>query len=103
MLGKGKDAGRVYEITIKGDKKCKLTQIKKMAKMAKMFFRGDENKGSFSGGPYVLGFHIAFKGSYFTKGDELTITILEKPSLISWEQVEQIIKEYFSEEPEGEE
>ena len=101
MLGKGE--GRVYEITIKGDKKCKLAQIKKMARMAKMYFRGDENKGSFSGGPYVLGMHIAFKGNYSTEGDKLTIAILEKPSLISWEQVEEIIKEYFSEDPEEEE
>ena len=62
-----------------------------------MFFRGDEHKGSFSGGPYVLGFHIAFKGSYVMEGDKLTLTILEKPSLVTWEQIGNTVKEYFAE------
>jgi hypothetical protein len=96
-LSKGSsDAGRAYQITVKGDWKCKLDQIRKMAQMSKMFFRGDEHKGSFNGGPYVLGFHIAFKGSYLLEGDQLTITILEKPALVSWEQIGDIIKEYFA-------
>lgn len=101
-MGKGGE-GRIYEVTVKGDAKCKLDQIRKMARMSKMFFRGDEHKGSFNGGPYVLGFHIAFKGSYVLEGDKLTITILEKPSLISWEQIGEVIKEYFSEEAVPEE
>jgi hypothetical protein len=96
-LAKGTE-GRVFEITVKGDPKCKLDQIKKVARMSKVNFRGDVHKGSFSGGPYVMGFHIAFKGSYVLDGDKLTITVLEKPSLISWEQVGQGIKEYFSED-----
>jgi hypothetical protein len=70
--------------------------------MAQMYFKGDEHKGNFNGGPYVLGFHIAFKGSYVLEGDKLTLTIEEKPALLSWDQIETGIKQYFSEDKPAE-
>ena len=87
---------RQYEITVQGDPAVKLEQFRKLAQQAKMFFRGDTQKGSFNGGPMVLGFHITFKGNYVFEGKTITITIEEKPALVSWEQVENTIKEFFA-------
>jgi hypothetical protein len=88
---------RQYEITAKGDPAAKLEQFKELAKKADMYFRGDTHKGEFNGGPMVLGFHIVFKGNYVVENKKITITIEEKPALVSWELVEKTIKEFFAE------
>ena len=94
---KAEEMTRQYEITVKGDPAVKLDQFRKLAQKAAMSFHGDLQKGSFNGGPMVLGFHIAFRGEYVLEHKKLTITIEEKPALVSWDQIEKTIKEFFAE------
>ena len=86
--------GRIYVLKYKGDLKTKYEQFRKMARTMDMEFEGDLEKGHFNGGPYVAGFHISFKGSYKVRGNEIEITILEKPALVTWELVESTLKKF---------
>jgi hypothetical protein len=90
--------GRTYVLKYEGDPKKKYDQFRKMAQTIDMDFEGDLKRGHFSGGPYVAGFHISFKGSYEVKGDKIEITILEKPALVSWELVESTLKKFVRED-----
>jgi hypothetical protein len=90
--------GRIYVLKVKGDIKTKLEQFQKMARTIDMEYEGDLEKGHFNGGPYVAGFHISFMGKYEVKGDEIEVTIFEKPALVTWELVESVLKRFIMEE-----
>lgn len=56
-------------------------------------FDGDQQSGTFSGEVPVMG---GFEGQYEVSGDQITITITEKPFLIPCSVIETRIREFFS-------
>ena len=76
---------RKFTFTLRGDPAVKLEQIKAAAARSSVFFSGDLRGGRFQGGMSALGLGVT--GTYRIVGDKITVTVDEKPSIYSWEEI----------------
>jgi hypothetical protein len=80
-----------YQIKMSGDPAQKLRQAKVLAAERGVTFIGDGTKGKFSGrtlGGRLNGFYQVEKGI-------LTVTIIEKPMLATWNMIEIQLREFL--------
>lgn len=85
---------RTFEFVLGGDPAEKLARIKSAAAKNMVYFRGDLNRGTFSGGVSLLGVDMTIRGNYRMKGDKVVVTVSKKPSAMSWEQVEAELRRF---------
>jgi len=85
-----------FEYSLHGDRNMKLTQIKQKAAEKKILFEGNLTRGKFSGGvslPFVG--DMTVKGRYKIVGDMIIVTVLKKPSLYTWEQIDSMMRGFI--------
>jgi hypothetical protein len=78
------DMAKKFGFVLKGDRASKLEEIKVAAARSGIAFQGDLSAGCFQG-EYLLFGQIS--GTYVIAGDIITVTVDEKPSVMSWEGV----------------
>lgn len=83
-----------FEYCLRGDKSMKLTRIKHKAAEKKILFEGDLKRGKFSGGPSMrfVG-DMTIRGRYKIIGDVIIVTVLKKPSLYTWDQIDSMMRD----------
>ncbi|UCE90868.1 MAG: hypothetical protein JSV90_05415 [Methanobacteriota archaeon] len=88
-----------FEYSLRGDRAMKLTQIKQKAGEKEVLFEGDLKRGKFSGGaslPFVG--DMTVRGRYRIVGDKIIVTVLKKPSLYTWDQIDSMMKGFIESE-----
>lgn len=75
------------KVTVKGDVGKVLDDVKKLAAQKDIKFTGDTSKGSFSGS--------GIAGTYAISGQDITITITDKPWYAPESAVKQAILDWF--------
>lgn len=85
---------REFGYCLRGDKSTRITQMKQRASEKKILFEGDSKRGKFSGGPSMrfVG-DMTIRGRYKIIGDVIIVTVLRKPSLYTWEQVDSLLRD----------
>lgn len=82
-----------FTFALRGDPAEKLEEIKIAAARSRVTFGGDLRSGWFHGGFPLLG--QAISGTYTIVGKSITVTVDEKPSLMSWEEVESRLRGFI--------
>lgn len=79
---------------LRGNKSVRLTQIKEKAAEKKILFEGDSRRGKFSGGSSMrfVG-DMTIRGRYKVIGDVIIVTVLRKPSLYTWDQIDSMMRD----------
>ena len=80
-----------FDITVPGDLAQVLDQVKSKIVGAGGTFSGDKSSGRFSG-PTGVGI---VEGTYTARDNVVTVTITDKPFLVSCSIIESKISEYF--------
>ena len=90
--GMGKGVAKEFGYCLRGDKSTRLTEMKQRAAEKKILFEGDSKRGKFSGGLSMrfVG-DMTIRGRYKIIGDVIIVTVLKKPSLYTWEQVDTML------------
>jgi len=81
---------QTFEFRLAGDVQMKLLRIQALAAKKHVTFTGDTEKGSFYGGFPLLGQVIS--GTYRIVGDMVSVKVMQKPSMYSWAQVEEMLR-----------
>lgn len=85
-----------FEYGLLGDRAMRLTRIKQKAAEKEILLEGDLTRGKFSGGaslPFVG--DLTVKGRYKIVGDKIIVTVLRKPSLYTWDQIDSMIRGFI--------
>ncbi len=80
-----------YQIKMSGDPEQKLKQARELAAERGVTFIGDGTKGKFSG--RIMGGRL--NGFYWVEKGILSITIIEKPLLTTWNMIEVQLREFL--------
>jgi hypothetical protein len=80
-----------FDITVKGNMAATLDQVRTAILQAGGKFTGDASAGSLSA-PTPLG---KIEGKYTVRGNVVTLTITNKPMLVSCDTIEGKVREYF--------
>lgn len=82
-----------YEFKIKGNPSEELRRIKVEAAKRQITFVGDAKEGTFAGGAATLG--LSLNGIYNIAGNRMLVTIINKPSTSSWNQIKTTLKNFI--------
>ena len=74
-----------FDIELKQSAKVLIGKLKDVAQKSGWSFQGDTNSGSFSGDGVV--------GEYVCEGENLHITLLDKPFIAPWSLVENRLRD----------
>lgn len=78
--------GRTFHIPVRGDLEVKLRIAQQKAASRGVTMSGDTRSGHFSG---------LVTGTYEISGGIATVTITTKPVFVSWESIEQQLREFL--------
>jgi len=81
-----------FIFALRGDAAAKLEDIKVKAARNRITFEGDLEAGSFYGAFPLVG---RISGTYKITGKSITVIVDEKPSLLSWENVESRLRGFI--------
>lgn len=81
-----------FTLEVEDDLESRLANVKSGIESSGGRFAGDLKFGTFSGNVPLLG---SFQGQYEVTGSQVTITITDKPFLVSCHTAESKIRDYF--------
>ena len=98
--GRENNAGWVlsvdFKYTLVGDPAEKLATIKRKAAQKFVTFVGDLSGGTFSGDmPLPTIGDMTVRGSYRINGDQITVTVSDKPESYSWGKVDLMLRDFI--------
>lgn len=93
-MDKGIGTAKEFGYCLCGNKSVRLTQMKEKAAEKKILFEGNSRRGKFSGGSSMrfVG-DMTIRGRYKIIGDVIIVTVLRKPSLYTWDQVDSMMRD----------
>lgn len=81
-----------FSLEVDDDLEMQLQNVRSAIESSGGRFNGDTQSGTFFGNVPLLG---SFRGKYLIAGGRLTITIIDKPFLVSCRTAESKIRDYF--------
>jgi hypothetical protein len=81
---------KVFRFKLRGDPATTLDRVRATAARAGIVFHGGLKEGWFSGG--MPGTGLDTRGIYRIVGDEIVIIFDQKPYVLTWEQVEAMLR-----------
>jgi hypothetical protein len=85
-----------FRYTLVGDPAEKLEAIKRKAAQKSVIFVGDLSGGTFSGDmPLPIIGDMTVRGRYRISGDQITVTVSDKPESYSWDKVDMMLRDFI--------
>ncbi|UCE90880.1 MAG: hypothetical protein JSV90_05475 [Methanobacteriota archaeon] len=77
---------KLFKYNLHGDPEKKFQEIQSLAKTKGVILIGDSTSARFYG---------VFEGSYSRIGTAVTVTVTSKPSIVSWQVIDSMLRDFI--------